>query len=255
MPSDNTPAPYPLQDIGLWRYDPAVFLSTIQATNPVLSVVIPTLNAAATLDAALRPFAGRVGDIVVVDGGSTDGTAEKAAALGARVIHAPRGRGTQLAAGAEAATGEWLLFVHADTVLADGWLGAARAFMVRPDARARAAAYRLHLDDPSPQARRVERLANWRARVLGVPYGDQALLISRTLYQRLGGYKPIVLMEDVDFVRRIGRSFISILGIDAVTSADRYRRDGWWARPLRNLGCLALFELGVPPDVLRGLYE
>lgn len=228
---------------------------TVRAAFAVLSVVIPTLNAASTLDAALAPFAGRVRDIVVADGGSSDGTAEKVAALGARVIQAPRGRGSQLAAGAHAATGEWLLFVHADTVLADGWLGAARAFMIRPDARAGAAAYQLRLDDPSPQARRVERLANWRARVLGVPYGDQGLLISRALYQRLGGYKEIPLMEDVDLVRRIGRSFVSVLGVDAVTSADRYRRDGWWARPLRNLGCLALFELGVPPGVLRGLYE
>lgn len=221
----------------------------------MLSIVIPTLNAAVTLEATLRPLSDRVRDIVVADGGSTDGTVERAAALGARIVPAPPGRGRQLAAGAQAATGDWLLFVHADTVLSDGWLGAARAFMVRPDARAGAAAYRLRLDDPSPQARRVEALANWRARVLGVPYGDQGLLISRSLYDRLGGYKPIALMEDVDFIRRIGRPFISVLGIDAVTSADRYRRDGWWARPLRNLGCLALFELGVPPDILRGLYE
>lgn len=221
----------------------------------MLSIVIPTLNAAPTLEAALAPLSGKGVDIVVADGGSTDGTAELAVTLGARAISSPPGRGVQLAAGAEVARGDWLLFLHADTVLADGWLGAARAFMVAPDSRTRAAAFTLRLDDPSPAARRVERLANWRARALGLPYGDQGLLIGRSLYGHLGGYRPMPLMEDVDMVRRVGRRFVTVLGVAATTSADRYRRDGWWARPARNLGCLALYFLGVPPEKLAEMYE
>lgn len=221
----------------------------------MLSIVIPTLNAIQTLDATVAPLVDKGGELVVVDGGSSDGTVERATILGARVISSPPGRGIQLAAGAEAATGEWLLFLHADTVLADGWLGAARTFMVSPSARTRAAAFRLRFDDPSPQARRVETLANWRADTLGLPYGDQGLLISRTLYDHLGGYKPLVLMEDVEFIGRVGRSFITIMGVDAVTSADRYRRDGWWIRPLKNLACLGLYYLGIPPESLRNLYQ
>jgi rSAM/selenodomain-associated transferase 2 len=221
----------------------------------VLSIVIPTLNAADSLERTIAAVSGKGADIVVADGGSTDGTAELAETLGARVASSAPGRGRQLNAGAEIARGDWLLFLHADTVLADGWFGAARRFMVSPEAKARAAAYTLRFDDDAPEARRIERLANWRARTLGLPYGDQGLLMARPLYDHLGGYRPLSLMEDVDMVRRIGRSFITILGVDAITSAERYRRDGWWARPLRNLLCLGLFHLGVPADRLREIYE
>jgi hypothetical protein len=150
--------------------------------------------------------------------------------------------------------GDWLLFLHADTRLAPGWIAAARAFTAQPGSEQRAAAFRLALDDSDPRARRIERLANWRGRALGLPYGDQGLLISRDFYQALGGYRPLPLMEDVDLVRRIGRRRIVILDAAAVTSAARYRKDGWWLRPLRNLALLGLYFIGVPTRVLHRLY-
>jgi hypothetical protein len=119
-----------------------------------------------------------------------------------RCIHAPRGRGSQLVAGAAAAQGEWLLFLHADTRLGLGWQAALAAAMTRPD---RAAYFRFALDDPSPAARRLERAVAWRCRILALPYGDQGLFISRALYDEVGGYRPLPLMEDVDLVRRLGR--------------------------------------------------
>jgi rSAM/selenodomain-associated transferase 2 len=224
-----------------------------------LSVIVPTLDAAATLPATLAALeaaraAGLLREVLVVDGGSGDRTAEVATGWGARVMAAPRGRGAQLAAGGAAAVGDWLLFVHADTRLAPGWVAAARTFMARPGSEQRAAAFRLALDDPDPRARRVERLANWRAAALGLPYGDQGLLISLSFYQALGGTRPLPLMEDVDLARRIGRRRIVILDAEAVTSAARYRRDGWWRRPLRNLALLGLFYLGAPPGLLKRLY-
>ena len=100
----------------------------------------------------------------------------------------------------------------------------------------------------------LSSLANWRARKLGLPYGDQGLLISRGFYDALGGYRPLVLMEDVEFVRRIGRR--RLVGLDAValTSAARYRRGGYLARPLRNAACLGLYFLGLPPPLIARLY-
>ena len=227
---------------------------------PCLSVVVPALNAAGVLPAALAALeegrrARLVAEVILADGGSTDGTAGIAAGAGARVVHAgAAGRGPQLIAGAAAARGAWLLFLHADTCLSPGWAPAVARALADPAMAARAGYFRLRLDDPAPQARFVERLANWRSRRLGLPYGDQGLLIARTFYDRLGGFRPLPLMEDVEFVRRIGRRRLAVLDGEAVTSAARYRRDGWWARPLRNLTLLALYFLGLPPGWLRRLY-
>jgi rSAM/selenodomain-associated transferase 2 len=225
--------------------------------RPRLSVVVPALDAAATLPATLDALGGEgVEEVVVVDGGSADATRAVAAARGARVIDAPRGRGPQLAAGAAAARGDWLLFLHADTRLAPGWPQAAAAFMGHPaDQADRAAYFRFALDDPSPQARRLERRVAWRCARLGLPYGDQGLLIARRFYGTLGGYRAdLPLMEDVDLVLRIGRRRLVALDAPAVTSAARWRAAGWRRRSARNLLCLSLFFLGVPPRRIAALY-
>jgi rSAM/selenodomain-associated transferase 2 len=223
----------------------------------VLSIVIPTLNAAALAGtlAALGEArsTGFPHEIVISDGGSHDGTVDLARQAGARVVVGTAGRGVQLARGAAAAQGEWLLFLHADTKLAPGWLAAVRRFIAAGDDRA--AYFRFVLDDPHPAARRIEALVRWRCARLALPYGDQGLLIARKTYDAVGGYKPLPLMEDVDLVRRIGRDRLMALDHAAVTSAQRYRRDGWRARPLRNLACLSLYFLGVPPRHLQRLYR
>lgn len=224
----------------------------------MLSVIIPTLESETMLGPTLAavtddeaPFAL---EVVVSDGGSADGTRALAEARGCRVVAGPPGRGRQLAAGAAASRGDWLLFLHADTVLERGWSEAVRRFVADPANAGRAGHFRLALDDPSPAARRIERLAAWRCRALGLPYGDQGLLIGRGFHDALGGFRPLPLMEDVELVRRIGRRNLVALDARAVTSAARYRRDGWWLRPLRNLGCLGLYLLGVPPRLIARLY-
>jgi rSAM/selenodomain-associated transferase 2 len=224
----------------------------------VLSIVIPTLNAAAALAGTLASLgearsSGFPHEIVLSDGGSHDGTVDLARQAGARVVIGTAGRGVQLARGAAAAQGDWLLFLHADTRLAPGWLALVRAFIASGETRA--AHFRFVLDDPHPAARRIEALVRWRCARLALPYGDQGLLISRKTYDLVGGFRPLPLMEDVDLVRRIGRSRLVALDHPAITSAQRYRRDGWWARPLRNLSCLSLYFLGVPPQRLQRLYR
>ena len=225
-----------------------------------LSVVIPALDAAAVLPATLAALeegrrSGLVEEVLLVDGGSADGTADLAEAAGATVIAAQQAdRGQQLAQGAQSAQAPWLLFLHADTRLTAGWAAVARRFIENPLAIDRAAYFRLQLDDPAREARWIERLANWRAQRLGLPYGDQGLLIGRDFYDVLGGYSPIPLMEDVDLARRVGRRHLVALSARAVTSAERYRRDGWWLRPLRNLSILTLYFIGLPPAWLRRLY-
>jgi rSAM/selenodomain-associated transferase 2 len=224
-------------------------------------VVIPTLNAAARLPAALAalceapaPAPALVGDILVADGGSTDSTAAIAAAAGVRMITARRGRGPQLAAGAAATAGAWLLFLHADCRLEPGWEGAVRDFVAGPSAENRAGYFEFALDDAAPAARRLERIVGWRCRVLALPYGDQGLLISRKLYDAVGGFAPLPLMEDVDLARRLGRHRLARIRARCVASADRYRRDGYWRRPLRNLFCLSLYFAGVPPGRILRIY-
>jgi rSAM/selenodomain-associated transferase 2 len=225
----------------------------------VLSIVIPTLDAAQDLERTLAALAPAredrlVGEVVIADAGSEDATPALAAAWGACLISAPPGRGAQLVAGADAASGDWLLFLHADTVLERGCAAAAGTFIETVGKADRAAVFRFAVDDTDPAARRLEALVAWRNRVLALPYGDQGLLISRGFYDRLGGFRPLPLMEDVDIVRRIGAARLEVLAPAAVTSAERYRRTGYVRRSLRNLACLGLYFLGVPPRLLVRLY-
>jgi rSAM/selenodomain-associated transferase 2 len=233
----------------------------------MLSIIIPTLNAASSLTATLTACKPIEATIIVSDGGSSDRTSNIAQSMGATVVHSEPGRGTQLKTGAAHAMGEahamgaaritceWLLFLHADSIPTRGWEAHVEAFMNNPENLGRAAVFHLKLDDTSTQARRIEWWVAQRTRLLGLPYGDQGLLISREHYDRLGGYSAIPLMEDVDIIRRIGRRNLYCLPSHITTSAARYQKDGYWKRPLRNLSLLTLYFLGFPPRTLARLYS
>ena len=233
-------------------------MRTIQELFPTASVsaIIPTLNAAGTLPALMEQLRGSTifAEIIVVDGGSSDETVTIAQTAGACVLAAPCGRGIQLAAGAGAAAGDWLLFVHADCRLSPDWETAVAAFLAASESTARAGYFDFALDDAAPAARRLERIVAWRCRVLALPYGDQGLLIPRSLYRAVGGFAPVPLMEDVDFVRRLGRGRLIRIGARCISSPRRYRREGYWRRPLRNLFCLSLYFAGVSPYRIARLY-
>ncbi len=217
----------------------------------MLTIVIPTLNAGGSLGPCLSALG--EADLLVVDGGSTDDSVDVARRAGAHVLTAPPGRGSQLQAGGAAASGDWLLFLHADTKLGAGWQEAvAKHVAVAPD---RAGFFDLRLDDPAWQARVIERGVELRIASFALPYGDQGLLISRRLYDEIGGFRPLALMEDVDLVRRLGPRRLRALEASAITSADRWRRDGWLRRSARNLACLGLYAAGIAPTRIARFYR
>ena len=228
----------------------------------MISVVIPTRNAehrlAATLTALVPAVVdGAVREVIAVDCGSTDATRAIADAAGARLIEAPEGRGVQLQAGAAVARHPWLLFLHADTVLEADWHDEVAAFIEHIGTGQRtpaAAAFRFATDGIGLGARVIEWGVSIRCVVCALPYGDQGLLISRQLYDEIGGFKPVPLFEDVDIVRRLGRRRLSILRARATTSAVRYQR-GYVRRVLRNWICFALYYMGVSTERLEKIYN
>jgi rSAM/selenodomain-associated transferase 2 len=219
--------------------------------SPGVSAVIPALNAAGSVAATVAAVAWAT-EIIVVDGGSTDGTAAAASRSGAHVVAASRGRGSQLAAGVAAARHDWLLLLHADTSLGPGAETAVRSHMAGGPGQA--GYFRFTLDSDDKRARRLERLVAWRCRMLALPYGDQALLIHRDLLCHAGGIRPLPLMEDVDLVRRLGRRRLVMLDAAAITSAAKWERDGWLRRSARNLCCLGLWFAGVSPHRIARFY-
>ncbi len=232
----------------------------------MISVVIPTLNAGRGLAETLLALApasidGLVKEVIVSDGGSDDATLAIADDAGARIVSGEKGRGAQLARGAALARGDWLLFLHADTVLEPCWAGQARAFIdAGPDRTPdRAAVFSLAFSDPGLGARAAAAGAMFRTRLFRLPYGDQGLLISRAHYDALGGFCDMPLFEDVDIIDRInlrgGRKAITVLPAKAVTSPVRYRRDGYAARVARNFWCLVQYRLGVAPEKILAAYK
>lgn len=231
----------------------------VAGRRPTCSVVIPALDEAAGIGLLLADLAPLLADegneVVVVDGGSQDATAAIAAAAGARVVQAPRGRGVQLRAGAAAVRGEWLLFLHADVRVSPLALGLALD-CVEANRRDEAYWFRLAIDGPGVLLRLVERAANLRSRVLGLPYGDQGLLVHRTLHDAAGGFDAVPLMEDVALVRRIGRvGRLQEIRAPLVVSPRRWQRDGVVRRTLRNQGILLRWLLGASPERLAERYR
>ncbi|WP_371394937.1 TIGR04283 family arsenosugar biosynthesis glycosyltransferase [Glycocaulis abyssi] len=228
-------------------------------------VIIPALNAAPSLPdtfASLEPAiaCGLVSRWVLADGGSGDATVKLARARGFDVVKSLPGRGVQLAAGAAraiegAGEGDWLLFLHADTRLEPGWAKAVKAFMAAHAGGEVAGYFQFALDDESAPARRLERFVAWRCAAFGLPYGDQGLLVPARFYERLGGYRLMRLFEDVDVVRRIGRRRLKPVPARAITSAARFRSEGYLRRSAANLLLLARYFLGADPEKLARVYS
>lgn len=220
-----------------------------------ISVIVPTLNAETRLGACLGSLmegveAGIVRELIVCDGGSDDNTAALAKEWGAEVITAPASRGGQLRAGCDRAKGDWLLVLHADTALAQGWVGPALKHMQNDD---QAGWFKLAFDTKGIGATLVASWANLRSR-WGLPYGDQGLLVSRRLYDQIGGYQDMPLMEDVAIARAL-RTKLHPVDTQAITSAAKYQSQGWLRRGTRNLWTLLQYLAGRDVGKLARAYR
>jgi glycosyltransferase involved in cell wall biosynthesis len=216
----------------------------------MISVIIPTLNAERPLPRCFDSLIGAavrgvVREVIVADGGSADATLEIADAAGAHIVQAKKGRGLQLAAGAAIAKSDWLLFLHPDTALEQGWDNEVESFIAQSVIeQPRAAVFRFALEDFGGAARRAETKAHLRTVLFALPYGDQGLLLPKRLYRKIGGYRALAGMEDADIVRRIGRRRLVGLRARAINVARPHQS------ALRGAALALLYALRVPACVL-----
>jgi rSAM/selenodomain-associated transferase 2 len=218
-----------------------------------LAIVVPTLNEAASLRCHLPAALAAADQVVVSDGGSTDGTLAVARELGVRIVTGPPGRGGQLTRGAEATDAPLLLFLHADTRLPpDG------ADLVRGAVAGGAAGggFLLRFDVDHSVLRLGERLINARTRWTGLPLGDQAQFVTREAFASLGGYRDWPILEDLDFamrLRRFGRT--ELIASPVTTAARRFLEQGIARTIATNWLIWLLFFCGVSPHRLARLYK
>jgi rSAM/selenodomain-associated transferase 2 len=220
-----------------------------------ISVVVPVLNEAGRIKSALASFENATNvEVIVVDGGSQDETVEIAKSLGVQVISSPIGRACQMNAGAKVATGDILLFLHADTRLPAKFDTLVRETLSKPGIVA--GAFELAIDAELPGLRLIETMVNWRSRFLSLPYGDQAIFIPADVFQDMGGFPEMPIMEDFEFVlrlRRVGR--IEIVPVPVLTSARRWQKLGVAKTTLINQLIILGYFLGVSPEQLVRWYR
>lgn len=224
----------------------------------MLTAIIPALNAGEHLDSILGQLSARDVSAIVADGGSSDETLGHACRYNASIASGVCGRGTQLARGARWAnktcSPQWYLFLHADSRLGEGWDVAVTLHMNKhPD---KAGYFRFRADDTGWKPRLMEFCVRFRELTFGGPYGDQGLLISRELYERIGGYEPVAIFEDVKIIDAIKeQKALRRLPANLYTCVREYKHDGYWARTKRNLGLYKAYRRGAGIDQLLAEYK
>jgi rSAM/selenodomain-associated transferase 2/rSAM/selenodomain-associated transferase 1 len=222
--------------------------------KPYLSVIIPALNEATDIEAAVRRALCKDVEVLVVDGGSADGTPEAAARAGARVLTSPRGRSVQQNRGGEAAQGRVLLFLHADTLLPSDYVGA--VFETLLSRNVVLGAFRFKTDLEKPAARVIEWLVNLRSRHLRLPYGDQGLFLRKEVFERTGGFPEVPIAEDLYFVKHLRRQGrLGLAGACITTSGRRWRKTGFLRTTWINQVVLVGLALRISPQVLSSIYH
>ncbi|MCF8143412.1 MAG: TIGR04283 family arsenosugar biosynthesis glycosyltransferase [Deltaproteobacteria bacterium] len=241
------------EDLGPLRTDPR--FSDLFSGGPLVSVIIPTLNEYRTINRLLdRLLLSEKIERIVADGGSDDGTRDMAARSGATVLEVSGGRAFQQNAGAAIARGRILFFLHADTLPPEGYAGKIRAALDDPSIAG--GAFRFKTDEDSPGMRLVEWVTNLRSRVVQLPYGDQGLFLEKRVFDEMGGFPPMPIMEDFVLMRRLRiRGRIVTLSDAAITSARRWQHLGVVRTTLVNQVMILGFLGGMPIQMLERLYR
>jgi rSAM/selenodomain-associated transferase 2 len=217
-------------------------------------VIIPALDEAERIRAAIGSAGAEAHEVIVVDGGSRDSTVERAAAAGARVLRSPRGRAMQMNRGALAAESGILVFLHGDSLLPPGYSARVRRTLGR--AGTAAGAFSLRITPSSPGRALIGAMANARSRLLQLPYGDQALFMTNAAFRRCGGYACLPIMEDYDLALRLRRwGRIAIAPAPVAVSARRWEKLGLWRTTMMNYAIVPAYHLGVPATRLAGWYR
>ncbi|MBD2511023.1 TIGR04283 family arsenosugar biosynthesis glycosyltransferase [Nostoc muscorum FACHB-395] len=220
-----------------------------------ISIIIPTLNEAENIKEAIVTTQPNTNiEVIIVDGGSKDNTIEIAQSLNVKVISSSPGRAVQMNAGAVAASGNILLFLHADTRLPTGFDDMIRTALEQPGIVA--GAFKLRIDAPLLSLRWVEWGVNVRSHFCQMPYGDQAFFLTKEVFQQIGGFPELPIMEDFELIRRlkpIGR--IVIIPTPVVTSARRWLQKGVFKTTLLNQIVIIAYLLGVSPERIRCWYR
>lgn len=218
-----------------------------------ITVVIPTYNAERTINNTLSIVTKIFKNVIIVDGYSQDLTIDICKKYKIKIFKSKKNRGKQLNLGAKKCLTTWILFLHADSVIQNDIVEEIKTFISIKN-KYKAAAFKLKFDQNNIYSRCLSSIVLIRSKYLKLPYGDQGLLISKLFYKKVNGYKEIPIMEDVEIIKSIGFKNIKILNSYIITSAIRYKSEGWLIRPLINLYCLILYLLGFNINKINKIY-
>jgi uncharacterized protein len=236
-----------IDDVNAWQPDES-------RPTPYLSIIIPAINEEENIERTIAHARGENSEIIVVDGGSRDRTTTIAVEAGARVISSAGGRALQQNEGAEASHGKVLLFLHADTLLPEGYL--ALVFEALMEHGVAAGAFRFGTDINTHLMKMIALLVNARSKYLSLPYGDQAIFLRQPMFKSVGGFPDVPIAEDLYLIRRLWRSGnIRIVSASVITSGRRWKRLGIIKTTAINAIILASCLAGVKPKRLAGLYH
>ena len=220
-----------------------------------VTLVIPTYNAQKTINTTLNNVSKKFQNIIIVDGCSKDLTKNICKKYNTQFFTSKTNRGMQLKLGGEKANTNWIFFLHADSILQNDAIDEIAQFISIDTNHYRAAAFKLKFNQKRIYASFLSKIVLFRSKYFKLPYGDQGLIISKTFYNKIGGFKPLPIMEDVEIVKNIGFKNIRILDSYIITDSIRYKTQGWLIRPLINLYCLSLYFLCFNINYINRIYK